>query len=138
MQLTANPPTTTPGSTVVITGTGYPKNCELTVYVDGQSIGTTTTDSNGTFHINWNVPPDAKLGSHVISTNVSDIQKTANVQVVSSTSGTGGGASTGGQGSTSLPATGSDVMPFVAGGVALLVLGSLLVLGTRKRKNPTA
>lgn len=145
MQLTANPSRTTPGSDVQITGTGYPTNCELTVYVDGNSIGTAVTDGNGTFHITWHVPSNARLGQHTVSTNVSNITETANVEVISSvttttpTQGTGGGnGGTGAGGSGILPKTGSDVLPFLAGGVTLLVLGSMLVLATRKRNTHRA
>ncbi len=137
MELHANPSTTTPGSTVVITGTGYPKNCTLTVYVDGNSIGTATTNENGEFSKNWLVGEDAKLGDHTVSTNVSGIVLKANVTVqLTNGSGTGGNNNSGA--STSLPATGADVLPFLGGGVALLVIGSLLVLGTRKRNSQHA
>jgi LPXTG-motif cell wall-anchored protein len=132
MQLTVNPPTTTPGSTVVITGTGYPKNCELEVFVDGESIGTAVTDGNGTFHLNYQVPAGTPASQLTITTNIGGSVETAVLQVVTSQTTTTVVTSPG-QGSSNLPTTGSQVLPFLAGGVALLVLGSLVVLSTRKR-----
>jgi len=138
MTLTANPPTINPGGTVTITGSGFPANCILGISVGScgpsGSIGNVTTDENGGFTIDWAVPADQKPGDVLICTTVGTVEVTANVTVASQTASTlppskGGG----GSGSGNLPATGSQVLPFVAGGVLLLVVGSLLVLSTRKR-----
>lgn len=135
MQLTANPATVQPGGTVTLHGTGYPSDCVLAVSIGacpaGTTIGSVTTDGQGTFSLNWAVPTDQKAGPVVFCTNVSNITVTANV-TVASTSATIPPTSGGGQASA-LPKTGSQVMPFIGGGVLLLVVGSLLVLSSRKR-----
>ena len=132
MQLSVSPTTTTAGSTVIITGTGYPKNCELEVFVDGKSIGTVVTDGNGTFHLPYVVPAGTPPSELVITTNIGGSVETAVLQIVASASTTTV-VTPPAQGSSNLPTTGSQVLPFLAGGVGLLVLGSLVVLSTRKR-----
>ncbi len=131
MQLGVTPTTTTAGSSVTITGTGYPKNCELTVYVDGESIGVANTDGNGTFSLPWTVPPGTPVTQLEITTNIGGITETAILNVVATTATTT--VSPVPPGSSSLPATGSKLLPLLAGGVAILVLGSLGVLSSRKR-----
>ncbi len=131
MQLGVNPTTTTAGSQVTITGTGYPKNCELTVYVDGEAIGVATTDGNGTFSLPWTVPPGTPVSQLEITTNIGGMTETAILDVVATTATTTVAPVT--PGGSSLPATGSKLLPLLAGGVAILVLGSLGVLSTRKR-----
>lgn len=132
MQLTVNPSTTTPGSTVQITGTGYPTNCELEVFVDGNSIGFAQTDGSGTFTKPYLVPAGTPSSQLTITTNIGGSVETAVLEVVTSATTTTVVTPVG-QGSSNLPTTGSQVLPFLAGGVALLVLGSLVVLSTRKR-----
>lgn len=132
MQLSVNPATTTAGSTVQIVGTGYPKNCELTVYVEGQSIGTVVTDGNGTFTKPYVVPPGTPASQLTITTNIGGSVETAVLQVVTSATTTTVVTTPTSQGSN-LPVTGSRVLPFLAGGVALLVIGSLVVISSRKR-----
>ena len=136
MQLATNPSTVAPGGTVTITGSGFPADCILGISVGSCGaaghIGDVTTDDNGNFTIDWAVPADQPLGDVVVCTTVGTVQVTANVTVASKTVGTTVPSTSGG-GSGTLPATGSQVLPFVAGGVILLVLGSLLVLSSRKR-----
>lgn len=145
MHLSADPTTVRPGETTVITGTGYPGECDVEVFVDGASIGWATTDTDGTFRIDWVVPADQAAGPVVISTNVNSIEVTTDVTVVTE-DGTGPGTTiaptdttpgtgtqSGGGGTGILPKTGSQILPFLGVGVALLVLGSVLVLANRKR-----
>lgn len=129
MNLTVDPPRAHVGETVDIKGTGYPPNCELTIYVDGKAVGTVVTDPDGSFTLPWTIPAGTALGNVDITTSVSDIVKHANLEVIGSTTTTVAPTTPG----TELPRTGSDVLPLLAGGVALLVLGSLVVLSTRKR-----
>lgn len=141
MQLTANPPTVAPGGQTTITGTGYPPNCLLGVSVGScdasMSIGSVTTNPDGSFSIKWAVPANQKPGDVVVCTTVSKVEVTAHVTVSSTTATVPntGGQGSGGQGSGILPKTGSQVLPFVGFGVLLLVGGSLLVLSSRKRSN---
>lgn len=137
--LSANPSTVAPGGTTTITGSGFPPDCTLGISIgacgaSGTSLGEVTTDADGGFTIPWAVPADQKPGEVLVCTSLGTIDVTTNVTVASTQVTTPGTGGTGGsQGSGALPATGSQVMPFVAGGVLLLVIGSLLVLSTRKR-----
>lgn len=138
MQLTADPTTVRPGDTVTIDGSGFPADCTLGISVGScdasDSIGIVTTDENGNFTIDWVVPANQKPGDVLICTTISSVEVTASV-TVASTSATTVPAATGGQGGSGvLPKTGSQILPFLGGGVILLVVGSLLVLSSRKRK----
>lgn len=132
MTLTANPPRGYEGDTIAIVGSGYPGSCELSVFVDGTQIGRVVTTPEGTFSIDWKIPPGAKPGPVTISTSVGGVTKTAIVDVLTRViTPTTVAPLT--PGTTTLPRTGSDVLPLVAGGVALLVIGSLVILSSRKR-----
>lgn len=132
MTLTANPPRGMVGDTIAIKGTGYPGSCELSVFVDGTQIGRVTTTPDGTFSIDWKIPPGTKPGNVTISTSVGGVTKSAIVDVITVVATPTTVAPTT-PGTSTLPRTGSDVLPLVAGGVALLVLGSLVILSSRKR-----
>lgn len=133
MTLSANPPQGFSGDTIAIEGTGYPGSCELSVFVDGVQIGRVVTTPEGTFTIDWKIPPGAKPGPVTISTSVGGVTKTAIVDVRIKVAGTPTTVAPRTPGTTTLPRTGSDVLPLVAGGVALLVIGSLVILSSRKR-----
>ena len=141
MVLKANPTTVNPGGTIIISGEGYPPSCNLEIFVDGNSVGFVDTTPAGTFDgFQYKVPADRKPGEIVITTVVGGATATAMVKVVTpgttpapvaTTPGTATAPPTGS--AAPLPATGSNVLPLVAGGVALLVIGSLVVLSSRKR-----
>lgn len=136
MQLTADPATVNPGDTVTITGSGFPADCILGISVGScgaaGAIGEVTTDADGNFTIDWVVPAGQEPGDVLICTTVGTVEVTANVTVATQSTTTLPSGS--GDGSTGRhPDTGSQVLPFVAGGVILLVAGSLLVLSSRKR-----
>ncbi len=133
MTLTVNPPQARPGDSVTIVGSGYPPNCELTVYVDGKAIGNVVTDANGGFTLRWTIPAGANAGDLDITTSVSDIVKHANLRVIVDGQNVVPAPRPTPPSTTEIPRTGSDVLPLLAGGVALMVLGSLVVLSTRKR-----
>lgn len=139
MQLTANPSEVNPGDTVVISGSGFPGDCILGISVGScaasDAIGEVVTDVDGNFSIDWTVPADQDPGEVLICTTVGSVEVTAEVTVASlkPQPPTDGGAGAGAGGVAAHPDTGAEVMPFIAGGVALLVIGSLLVLSSRKR-----
>ena len=151
MVLTVNPTTATAGAPVTIAGTGYPPNSTVTltytVVTDTtvQTITTVTTNASGAFSYNWTVPAGTTASQLNVTSSACGTTKTTilaitvaktTTTVAAPAAGTGGAAAgTGGvaAGTTALPTTGSDVLPLVAGGVALLVIGSLVVLSSRKR-----
>lgn len=150
MVLTVSPSTASAGEPVTISGTGYPPNSTVTLtYTVGtsttvQTIGTAKVNSTGAFSFPWTVPAGTTAGELHISSSACSISKTTILSItVSKTTTTTPGAVTptptagpagpSHAGTAPLPVTGSDVLPLVAGGVALLVIGSLVVLSSRKR-----
>lgn len=137
MQLTADPATVNPGDTVTIGGSGFPPDCILGISVGScdaaGAIGDVTTDLDGNFTIDWVVPAGQTPGDVLICTTVGTVEVTANVTVASQITTTLPSKGEGEGAAGRHPDTGSQVLPFVAGGVVLLVVGSLLVLSSRKR-----
>ncbi len=75
---TQPPPTTTPtptadiqvtvsGTTVNINGTGFKASSQITVSIEGSVVSTATSDANGAFATQFEVPASVTPGDHVIS-----------------------------------------------------------------------
>ena len=93
------------------------------------SVGTATADSNGQFSAKVTIPSDAARGAHTIRSSGhrpdgSSLELTAKVTVVAPGETAGAGA---------LAFTGSDALPVVWIALVVLVLGSALVIGARRR-----
>jgi len=126
---TATPATATPGTTVVLAGTGWPANSPVAISVGGTAVGTATTSASGAFSFNFVVPAgstgtitaSATCGALVLSTTIS-AQPAVTLAPTTVPTGT-------------LPTTGSDSTGLlVPVALALVALGGLLVLGVRKRR----
>lgn len=115
------------GDSIVFSGTGWPPNVTLELAVNGEPIGSATTDATGAWSFTYTVPANASgtqtatisCGSFVLSTQFSVSGTPASLQTVTPTS--------------TLPVTGSDSLSWVQVGVALIALGAVLVLLTRRR-----
>lgn len=135
------------GTSVDINGAGFPANCEVTLEVDGATIGTATTDGNGKFTFPWTVPADTPAGSVTITATAGGQVLAAttleiiDAQPATTTPGTattvaGGTAGTTSGGST-LPATGAQIGVLVVGGLVMLAAGFALLLWNRGRRVST-
>ena len=139
MNLAVSPSTAGPGDPVSISGKGYPANVSVTLtYTVGTTptvlpLGTATTDATGNFTFPWTVPAGTTASELHIISSACGITKTTILAISVSRKPVTTTPHTGPAGTTPLPTTGSDVLPLVAGGVALLVIGSLVVLSSRKR-----
>ncbi len=138
-----------PGSTVTIEGTGFPPGCEVAVVVAGATIQTVTVGEDGSFTASWAVPADQELGEVVVDALVGgEVLASTVITIVEAQPAGGnepgdgnggvapaqGGPAVGAQAGNSgtLPATGSKTLPLVFGGLALLVLGTGMVLAKRR------
>lgn len=156
--LTVNPPEIVPGNTVVISGTGFPPNCEVVLSITDLPvrasgvIGTVMVSADGTFSMAWTVPEKQSRGSVRISASVDGesiaavilsvvdpVLAAGTTTAAGPGSGTGpaGAASSGASGTGALPATGSSMLPLTVVGIGLLMLGAALVVingGARTRR----
>lgn len=120
--------TPSPGEVVHIIGTGFPPNSSVPVLANGTLIGTAVTDAAGGFDLTWTVPATATAGTtYEFTADCGTITPHTSIQVSAVTATTS--VPTG-----NLPSTGSSsTMPLLASGVAMVVLGGLILLATRKR-----
>jgi LPXTG-motif cell wall-anchored protein len=113
--------TVSSGGSVTFCGDGFAPNSEVDIAVDGEVIGTVTTDADGEFCTTVTL---TGAGSHTITgvgvgANGGTRTVTAVVTVVA------GG----------LPRTGSDsILPAIGLGLALVALGTGLVYGVRRQR----
>jgi LPXTG-motif cell wall-anchored protein len=128
---TATPATAVPGSTVVLSGSGWPASSTISIAVGGNPAATTTTNASGAFSFNFTIPAGATgtitatatCGALVLSTTIS----VGPVVTLAPTVPTG-----------TLPTTGSNSTGLlVPVSLSLVALGGLLVLAARKRRPET-
>ncbi len=134
--------------------TGCIPGATYTITIDGDSAGVTVTaDGSGTvtlvisvtdphISVNGSTPDPAVVGNNaVVLTPTSGTGPTVTDTVIipAATTTAASGTSSGGSGGTvatssgSLAFTGADIAATVVGGIALLAIGTLLVVFTRRR-----
>lgn len=118
-EIVIDDPDVEPGGTVVFQGGGCLPNEPLDIFFDGRPVGTLVADANGDFAGSLNVPVGTRPGSHLLTVKGSVCELNATVTVL------GDLAFTGSSNSTSTT---------VLVGVAAVVLGLVLVVGTRRRR----
>lgn len=115
------------GDSIIFEGTGWPPNVTLDLAVNGEPIGSVTTDAAGAWSFTYVVPANASgtqtatvsCGSFVLSTQFTVAAPAAPIQQPTTTG--------------TLPVTGSDSLSWVQVGIALIALGAVLVFLTRRR-----
>lgn len=111
--------TVTSGDTVTVTATGCEPGSTVTFYLDGNTLGSATTDDSGT--ASADVVITGSPGPHQISNS-------CNAAVISVTIA-GAGATAG-----ALPRTGSDSsLPLAKIAIVLIAAGGLLIVAARDR-----
>jgi hypothetical protein len=137
------PATAHPGDTITANATGFDAGVTVTWSFDGTVVGTSTSDASGNATLTFKVPATATAGVsqcgvsgvsdgkvQVASTNIT-IETNATTTVAPTTVpiNNGGG---------SLPTTGSNTRPLLAGAALLIVTGGLVLLATRGRRSQAA
>lgn len=121
------PPTTTPGGAISFSGQGCPPNSTVTFTLNGQVIGQGQAAADGTFFIPGQAPNIAP-GQYTVIATCGDVTMSNILTIVSGSStiipGTSG----------TLPQTGSNSLVIARVALALLAVGGLIVLGTRRRR----
>ncbi len=114
------------GGEVAVRGSGCVPGETLSVLFDGAQVGTMPSDSGGNFAGSVTVPAGTNPGQHLITVRGSGCELNAVVTVV------GAGAT------RSLAFTGSSsTLTYVLVGLAAVMFGGVLVLGTRRRRAST-
>lgn len=141
----STPASVAAGQVIQVSGSGFPGNYDLVIFLNGTKIRDITTDAAGFFSFPYTTT-SAEAGRQLLfSTNFCAKTLTTIVEVSSTTgSNTGGGTSSGGgstggtgstgTGSTSLPPTGADSADFARIGVLLVAGGAVAVAATRRRR----
>jgi LPXTG-motif cell wall-anchored protein len=124
-----DPNTVEVGGTIDVQGQGCPSGSEVTIYVDDILIATTVAsdDGTGSFDVKDIVLPSSiGPGTYTVHAFCGELDLTAvlTVTAVATTTPT----------QTVLPVTGSDNGVYVKAALALIAVGGLLVLGTRRRR----
>jgi LPXTG-motif cell wall-anchored protein len=129
---TATPATAVPGTTVVLSGTGWPASSTISIAVGSTTAATTTTNASGAFSFNFTIPAGATgtitatatCGALVLGTTIT-IGPVVTLAPTTVPTGT-------------LPTTGSNSTGLlVPVSLSLVALGGLLVLAARKRRPET-
>jgi LPXTG-motif cell wall-anchored protein len=124
-----NPTTVEVGGTIEVQGTGCPRDATVQIFVGDVLVATTTAsdDGTGSFDVsNIVLPPSITPGNYTIHALCGELDLTAVLSVTAVATTT--------PPSTVLPVTGSDSGVYVKAGLALVAVGGLLVLGTRRRR----
>jgi LPXTG-motif cell wall-anchored protein len=124
-----DPSTVQVGGTIEVQGSGCPRGSTVTITVGDTVVGTTIASDDGTGSFDLRdivLPPSIGPGTYTVHALCGDLDLTAvlNVTAVATTTPP----------STVLPVTGSDTGVYVKAGLALVAVGGLLVLGTRRRR----
>ncbi|CAB4935478.1 MAG: hypothetical protein F2825_11660 [Actinobacteria bacterium] len=124
------------GECVQFSGDGYAPGAVIDVTDNGDPRGTTTADAAGRYSTQVCFSTSAVLGAHLLSAQgegengaLRTLSATVTVLGVATAGGT---TSTGGSGA--LARTGGDIATVLGAGLALLLVGALLVAQTRRRR----
>jgi LPXTG-motif cell wall-anchored protein len=113
-------PTVTVGGEAVFRGTGCLPNEPLAVTFDQRSIGTVSADANGAFAGSVSIPKGTAPGTHLLTVQGATCVFSANINVAGNLAFTG---------------SSSHTTTYVLAGFAAVVVGFVLVVGTRRRRH---
>ena len=112
-----------PGGSVTVAGSGYSKNCGVTIALDHVSIGSGKTDASGAFSQSVTIPTNATSGTHrLTATDQCSSFVLGEEFTVTAVSNSG------------LPFTGFVFYPLLGGGAALVLGGAALIVAGRRRR----
>ena len=123
-----DPGTVEVGGTIEVIGSGCPRSSEVTIYVGDVLVATTVAsdDGTGSFDVSIVLPPSIGPGNYTVHAFCGELDLTSVLSVTAVATTT--------PPTTVLPVTGSDSGMYIKAGVALVAVGGLLVLATRRRR----
>jgi hypothetical protein len=119
---------TTAGSSITVTGSGFDAG-PVTIFFDETQVATTTAGAEGTISATFTIPANASQGTHVIRAVPAGAKCDPTTTITVEAAAGARGPARGG----ALPFTGSDSLPLVWIALALLTVGTALVLAVRRR-----
>lgn len=134
-----------PGSRARMHGCGFNPNSNVDFHLNStpRFLSNTTTGAAGAFDVELAIPSDAPLGRHTITATGVDASGRAKVESVAFTvvkPAAAGRSAERARAEGELPRTGSNssTVPMVLGSAALVGLGTVLVIGARRRRAVSA
>jgi hypothetical protein len=128
------PTTVQPGGTVQVVGQNANPN-EVLVFTIGDpiTIGQTQADANGNFTATLTIPADLAPGTYSVDVNCGNSvsSQTLNVSAANAENNNGNAENAAGN----LPTTGSNTLLYLRWALALIALGGLIVLATRRQRH---
>lgn len=128
--LTSNSSSTTPGGSLLVTGSNFvpDEGITLTLHSTPVILGTTTATGSGTFSVTVTIPSDTTPGTHtILASGTTGDSATTTIVVTGLVSSTATVTS-------GLAFTGADIAAVSAVGAIALALGGMLVLSGRRRR----
>jgi LPXTG-motif cell wall-anchored protein len=123
-----NPTNVTVGGQFTVEGSGCPVGSTVTIKVGDVTVGTTTAGDDGSFILeNITLPPSIGPGQFTVHALCGDLDLTAVLSVSAQAAPTTVQVAP-------LPVTGTDSGLWVKVGLALIAVGGLFVLATRRRR----
>jgi len=119
-----------PGDEVDVSGDNWCPGSTVSIYLDGQFVGTAVVDANGHFDSSLVIPKNIDPGQHSITVVGLDASCTEVVSRTTFFNISGGGVS----GAATLPFTGSNISVGVLLLVALVLVGTTALVAGRRRK----
>ena len=119
-EIVVEDPNVDPGGSVIFRGGGCLPNEVLDILFDGKKVGTLVSDGEGNFAGSLEVPTGTAPGTHLLTVRGSRCELNVTINVL------GGLAFTGAS---------NDTSGTVLVGVAAIVLGLVLVIGSRRRRS---
>ena len=119
-----------PGEPVTVSGDNWCPGSTVSIYLDGQFVGTATVDAGGHFDTSIVIPKDIDPGQHTITVVGLDSSCTEVVTRTTVFNIAGGGVS----GQATLPFTGSNISVGVLLLAALVIVGTTALVAGRRRK----
>jgi LPXTG-motif cell wall-anchored protein len=125
----------TPGQTITVSISGFAPSTQVSLALDGQALGSVTTDGSGAASATVTIPSNITPGTHTLSASGdSGVGGTCDPSTTLTVVGAAAGAP--GAAAGRLAFTGSsDTMPLVWIGIAALTIGTALLIGLRRRAN---
>ena len=121
------------GQTVQASGSGYAPGETVTVRVAGQSVGSVVADGIGAFSMSFVVPADAPLGRTQVLASGASRELSAAFEVLAAAEASRGSAADARQ-AAALSTTGVNASRLAFTGVALVLIGTVLVIVVRRRR----
>jgi hypothetical protein len=128
--LSTNTSTTTPGGSLLVTGSNFVPNegITLTLHSTPVTLATTTASGNGTFSVTVTIPSDTTPGTHtILAAGASGDSSSTTIFVT-------GAISPPATVTSGLAFTGADIAAVSGVGAIALALGGMLVLTSRRRR----